>query len=147
MRLASRNPEVEPDVMFNLLGDERDLRRMRDAVRYMLTPLRPSRRASGRRRAVPDRLHRTIQTAWRRSTAATRDHDRLGTAAGRPAGVRDRLLAKVITDGRAIDEILHDDAALDDYLRSTVTGIWHATGTCRMGNPTIPRPSATARAA
>ena len=27
---------------------------------------------------------------------------------------------------------------LDAYLRSTVTGIWHASGTCRMGNPNDP---------
>ena len=39
---------------------------------------------------------------------------------------------------RSYDAILDDDAALGEYLRETVTGIWHASGTCRMGDPRDP---------
>jgi 5-(hydroxymethyl)furfural/furfural oxidase len=55
-----------------------------------------------------------------------------------PAVLRDRLLRRVVTDGASYDDLLHDDDALGEYLRATVTGIWHASGTCRMGDPRDP---------
>lgn len=138
VRLASRNPEAEPEVMFDLLGDERDLRRMRDGVRYLLGLFdHPAMRATASKPFPTAYTER-----YKRLAAVTNRNLALTTALGRaldgPAALRDRLLRDIITDGASYDAILHDDDALDQYLRATVTGIWHATGTCRMGHPDDP---------
>ncbi|MCC6790862.1 MAG: GMC family oxidoreductase N-terminal domain-containing protein, partial [Thermomicrobiales bacterium] len=138
VRLASRNPDAEPDVMFDLLGDERDLRRMREGVRYLLSLF--DHHAV---RAVAGKPFPTAYTErYKRLAAVNGRNLAVTTALGRlmdgPESVRDRLLRDIITDGTSYDAILHDDDALDAYLRATVTGIWHATGTCRMGHPDDP---------
>jgi 5-(hydroxymethyl)furfural/furfural oxidase len=138
VRLASRNPDIEPEVMFDLLGDERDLRRMRDGVRYLLSLFDHP--------AVQETASKPFPTAYteryKRLAAVNNKNLAVTTALGKlldgPSSLRDRLLRDIITDGTSYDAILHDDAALDQYLRATVTGIWHATGTCRMGHPNDP---------
>jgi 5-(hydroxymethyl)furfural/furfural oxidase len=32
-----------------------------------------------------------------------------------------------------LQHLLQDDLLLDDFLRTNVHGVWHASGTCRMG--------------
>jgi 5-(hydroxymethyl)furfural/furfural oxidase len=138
VRLASRNPEVEPEVMFDLLSDERDLRRMRDGVRYLLSLFDHDAVRAVAREPFPT----AYTERYKRLAAVNTRNLAVTTALGRlldgPEPLRDRLLREVITDGTSYDAILHDDDALDAYLRATVTGIWHATGTCRMGRPDDP---------
>src|SRR5262249_29825830 len=62
----------------------------------------------------------------------------LGALLDGPSAIRERLIDSVITDGASYDNLLEHDSELDAYLRSTVTGIWHATGTCRMGDASDP---------
>jgi 5-(hydroxymethyl)furfural/furfural oxidase len=133
--LASRSSEVEPEVLFDLLGDERDLVRMRDGVRYLLSLFDHSGV-----RAVAGKPFSTAYTERYKRLAAVSDRNRvvttgLGRLLDGPAALRDRIIREVITDGAHYDEIVHDDDTLDAYLKATVTGIWHATGTCRMGDP------------
>ena len=139
--LAAPSPDREPDVQFDLLGDERDLVRMRDAVRRMVrlfdhpavrdvagTPFPTSYTERYRRLATVSRANAAITSA-------------LGLLLDGPSRVRDRILRGVITDGAdgaTYDGLLEDDHALDAYLKATVTGIWHASGTCRMGDPRDP---------
>jgi 5-(hydroxymethyl)furfural/furfural oxidase len=138
VRLATRSAEAEPEVMFDLLGDERDLCRMRDGVRYLLSLFEhPAVRT------VAGKPFPTAYTErYKRLAAVTGRNKAVTTLLGRlldgPPAIRDRLIREVITDGMTYDDILRDDAALDRYLRATVTGIWHATGTCRMGHPDDP---------
>jgi 5-(hydroxymethyl)furfural/furfural oxidase len=40
--------------------------------------------------------------------------------------------------GPLLSELLADDNALERYLRTHVSGVWHASGTCRMGDPADP---------
>lgn len=138
VRLQSPNPEVEPDVLFDLLGDARDLVRMREGVRYLLRLF-----AHPAVRAVAGPPFPTAYTERYKQLAAVTRRNRIVTAAlGKmldgPAPLRNRLIREVITDGATYDAIAQDDAALDAYLRQTVTGIWHAAGTCRMGDPRDP---------
>lgn len=135
VRLSSRSPEAEPDVMFDLLGDERDLVRMRDGVRYLLGLFEHP--------AVKHVAGTPFPTAYteryKRLAAVNARNDAITRVLGRGLdlheGLRDRLIRDIITDGTDYGDVLHDDDALDAYLRATVTGIWHATGTCRMGDP------------
>ena len=138
VRLASTSPEAEPEVMFDLLGDERDLVRMRDGVRYLLGLFEhPAVQA------VAGKPFPTAYTERYKNLAAVNKRNlAITTALGRvldgPEAVRNRVIGSVITGGASYDDILHDDRALDTFLRETVTGIWHATGTCRMGHPDDP---------
>lgn len=135
VRLASRSPEVEPDVLFNLLGDPRDMRRMRDGVRYLLGLFEHDAVRSVAGRPFPTAYterYKRLAAVNRRNRIVT---DVLGQLMDGPQALRERMIRDVITGGDSYDSLLHDDDALDDYLRKTVTGIWHATGTCRMGDP------------
>jgi 5-(hydroxymethyl)furfural/furfural oxidase len=138
VRLASRSPEAAPEVMFDLLGDERDLVRMREGVRFLISLFDHAavRNVAGRPfpTAYTERYKRLAAVNRRNAGITTL----LGPALDLSAGLRDRLIRDLITDGTRYEDVLHDDAALDAYLRATVTGIWHATGTCRMGDPGDP---------
>jgi 5-(hydroxymethyl)furfural/furfural oxidase len=138
VKLADAAPEREPEVQFDLLGDERDLDRMRDAVRKMIGFFDHSSI-----RAVSGAPFPTSYTErYKRLAAVNRKNLAITTGLGwtldGPARLRERMLRGVVTDGTSYDAILGDDAALGTYLRETVTGIWHASGTCRMGDPRDP---------
>jgi 5-(hydroxymethyl)furfural/furfural oxidase len=46
---------------------------------------------------------------------------------------RPRVIHGVVTLGVKLDALLGDDSALTDFIKAGVTGVWHASGTCRMG--------------
>ena len=50
-----------------------------------------------------------------------------------PAWLRRMMIEKVIVEGYRFDELMRDDEALEDFIRKTTIGVWHATCTCRMG--------------
>ena len=50
-----------------------------------------------------------------------------------PAALRRLLIRRVISEGPTLQRLLADDLLLDDFLRANVHGVWHASGTCRMG--------------
>ena len=132
--LADASPDREPEVQFDLLGDQRDLERMRDAVRYMIRLFdHPSMKA-----VAGEPFPTSYTERYKRLAAVNRGNraitTMLGLALDGPARFRERLLRGVVTDGATYDQLLDDDDALGEYLRSTVTGIWHASGTCRMGD-------------
>jgi 5-(hydroxymethyl)furfural/furfural oxidase len=135
LTITSTESTVEPQVQFNLLEDERDLQRMKDSVRYLVSLWDHP--------ALKDVSGSPFPTSYteryKRLGAVTRQNQALTAALGKvldgPESIRNRLLGQVITDGVQYDELFRDDEAFGEYLRSTVTGIWHASGTCRMGNP------------
>ncbi|WP_214429528.1 GMC oxidoreductase, partial [Escherichia coli] len=43
------------------------------------------------------------------------------------------LFERLVVDGTRLFDLVADDAALSAYLDEVVTGVWHASGTCRMG--------------
>jgi 5-(hydroxymethyl)furfural/furfural oxidase len=139
VKLAVASREREPEVQFDLLGDERDLARMRDAVRQMIGYFdHPALKA-----VAGEPFPTSYTERYKRLAAVTRRNLAITTGLGwtldGPAQIRDRMLRGVVTDGTSYDAILDDDAALGEYLRATATGIWHASGTCRMGNPHDPQ--------
>ncbi|WP_460155221.1 GMC family oxidoreductase [Pseudomonas sp. S2_B12] len=46
--------------------------------------------------------------------------------------------AQAATEGPLLSELLANDAALERYLRTHVGGVWHASGTCRIGRADDP---------
>jgi 5-(hydroxymethyl)furfural/furfural oxidase len=89
VRLQSEDPRADPIVEFRMLSDQRDLVRLRDAVRRIIAIVRNPAIAS----------------------------------------IADGIVAL----STPIDE-LESDAAIDEWLRTTVNDYVHAVGTCRMGS-------------
>jgi 5-(hydroxymethyl)furfural/furfural oxidase len=56
-----------------------------------------------------------------------------GTAMDISAPLRRQIIRRVAMDGPPVEALLADAALLKDYLRATVTGIWHPCGATRMG--------------
>ena len=43
------------------------------------------------------------------------------------------VIENIIADGPSIDDLLADDKNIENWIRDTVLGHWHASCTCRMG--------------
>lgn len=127
------------DVDFRLLSDDRDRTRLADGFRRaaaLMTataaagacgpPFAAQPAARARRFAAPSAM------AWAATAAAALALD----AAGRRAPA---LLARLAGDAPPLAALLADPDRLDAFLDDAVTGVWHACGTCRMGDPDDPR--------
>ena len=55
------------------------------------------------------------------------------------ASLRKLLFDRVISDSPPIPELLANPAMLEQYVRDNVQSAWHASCTCRMGDPGDPR--------
>jgi len=138
VRLASPDPDDEPDVNFNWLSDQRDLDRMVQAFRQMAGILTTdpvpnymsnlfASKFSARVRAVGQKnLKNAILT---NVAAAMMDSSKL---------LRDYLFDNVISDSAPLPELLADPARLERHVRDNVQSAWHASCTCRMGDPDDP---------
>jgi 5-(hydroxymethyl)furfural/furfural oxidase len=135
VRLTSANPLVEPDVLFNHLVDERDRKRMMEAVRFMAEIFRSGEVQKVTSDIFPSRLSERVKKLNGRTVRnqiLTRCGARLMDTV--PLARR-RLIKRVLADGVTIDELLSDERALERFvLDTTITG-YHPGGTCRMGNP------------
>ena len=49
-----------------------------------------------------------------------------------PAWLRRTLLRHVVTEGAPLERMLADDEVLEQFVRSSVHGVWHAAGSCRI---------------
>ena len=52
--------------------------------------------------------------------------------------LRPALIHNVVTLGIKLESLLGDDKALTDFISGGVGGVWHASGTCRMGRADDP---------
>ncbi|MCK4206912.1 GMC family oxidoreductase N-terminal domain-containing protein [Brucella pituitosa] len=131
--LTSPATEIEPDVDFRMLSDERDLLRLKDAVRkgarilsdphmhgYAGTVFPSSYTPRVAKVAVPG-----VWNAIQRGVLATM------LDVGAP--LREALITTLVTSGISIRSLLEDDASLTEFVRKHVGGTWHPSGTCRMG--------------
>jgi 5-(hydroxymethyl)furfural/furfural oxidase len=58
----------------------------------------------------------------------------LGVLLDTPAPLRRALIERFFTRGQRMSTLLADDEALHGFIRANVFGVWHASGTCRMGD-------------
>ncbi|MGI4861940.1 MAG: GMC family oxidoreductase [Janthinobacterium lividum] len=133
--LASSHAGEAPQVEFNMLSDQRDLERLKLAIRFGAAALgHPSMaRAAGTRFASsysPRVANIALPGAWNAFQRGALSL--LLDVAGpwRPA-----LITRFVTQGHALDALLADDHALGAFITQSVGGTWHPSGTCRMGAP------------
>ncbi len=138
LRLASRDSSVEPEVDFRMLSDERDLVRLKAALRMggevLLDPGMDGARDVVFPASYTPRVARiAVPGAW---NAMQR-----GVLAGLldwAGPLRAALIHAVVTQGITLRGLLSDDDALTDFVRTNVGGTWHPSGTCRMGRADDP---------
>ena len=132
VRLSDSAPDA-PDVTFNWLADDRDMARAVDSFRLMVAMLRLPQVAPAVLEVFAAGFSPKVKkigalTTWNRLLTSF-----TGTAMDASSLIRRLIVRHAASDGQSIDSLLADDDALIAYLRSSATGIWHPSGTCRMG--------------
>lgn len=138
VKLAPRGPDADPLVTFNWLADDRDVERAAQSFRMMATLLR----SEDFRDVVFDSFPSGFSPRVKKIGALTPTNRLLtlvaGAAMDASGPLRRQIIKRVAMDGPPVEALLADEALLRDYLRETVTGIWHPCGTTRMGRASDP---------
>jgi 5-(hydroxymethyl)furfural/furfural oxidase len=133
VELASRDPDPEPVVAFEMLSDRRDLVRMMDSVRraaalFALPPLCE---------VALDAFPTSYSERVRRIGAVNLKNRALTTVMGAlldmSGPLRPTVIRRLIAGGESLATLLTDDDALEAYVRRSVAGTWHPSCSCRMG--------------
>ena len=133
VKLTSADPDAELDVAFNLLADHRDAERLKNGLVFIARLFEDP--AMGQ--VAYDPFPTSYSERVRDLAKVTAKNKVLTTVLGRllggPAVLRRALINTVIAEGAGLAELLRDDDKLDTFVREKVHGVWHASGTCRMG--------------
>jgi 5-(hydroxymethyl)furfural/furfural oxidase len=132
--LSSPDPDVYPAVDLNLLSDERDLARLADGVRRLARLV-----VSPAVNPNPDDLFPAAYTPRIKRLSTFSEANRvltalLARALDVPAPVRRFILRSFMLKGVSLADTIASEASLHDFIRRNVFGVWHASGTCRMGS-------------
>jgi 5-(hydroxymethyl)furfural/furfural oxidase len=133
VKLSSGDWRDEPIVQFNLLSDRRDLDRLMDAFRKMVSfHAHPAlaKVALDPFGAVYGERFRQVATVNRKNRIAT---DLFARLLDGPAPLRRLLMDKFVLEAPKLSVLMEDDEALESFVRSAAIGVWHASCTCRMG--------------
>lgn len=136
LRLASPDPDTPAAADFNLLGDARDLARLAAGVRLLMrlvvSPALNPRPGD----LFPAGFSPRIKRLSRVSRWNGRKTEVLGRMLDISAPLRRMALGLFMSGG--VLEGMADDHALEGFIRRNVFGVWHASGTCRLGDPADP---------
>ena len=133
VRLKSPDPTVRPDVDFDMCSDWRDLERLVMGTR-MAVKLHQNE-------VIRDAVHEIFPISYSplaRKIAVYSTWNKFQTWIGGQVMdilpvARKLIIKNMIADGPSIDDLLADRAVVEQWIRSTVVGHWHASCTCRMG--------------
>jgi 5-(hydroxymethyl)furfural/furfural oxidase len=138
VRLNSADPGVEPDVQFNMLSDDRDLERLKGAVRFAAKLFdHPSMRKVALE-VFPSSYSERARDWGRVNAKNLVLTSILAAMLDGPGALRRFLVRNAISEENAIDALLADDELLEAFVRDKVHGVWHCCGSCRMGTPDDP---------
>ncbi|WP_250529728.1 GMC family oxidoreductase N-terminal domain-containing protein [Caballeronia sp. ATUFL_F1_KS4A] len=133
VQLASPDAAAAPRVDLNLLDDERDVQRLAAGVRILASVVHASGLGRSSRDFFPAAFSARVKALSRVGEGNARLTSVLGVLLDAPAPVRRFLIERFFTRGLKMDALLADDRALAAFIRANVFGVWHASGTCRMG--------------
>ena len=133
VQLVSADPAVAPHVELNLLDDERDLARLAAGVRMLAKVAAAAGLSQDQRDFFPAAFSPRVKALSRVSKGNAMLTSLAGLLLDTPAPLRRALIERFFTRGQQISALLVDEHALHDFIRANVFGVWHASGTCRMG--------------
>jgi 5-(hydroxymethyl)furfural/furfural oxidase len=138
VKLASRDPQREPIVEFNLLSDRRDLDRLMSGFRKMA-----GLQISAPLAAVTDKPFPASYSDRVRKIGVVNAKNKILTAIAAalmdgPAALRHYMIDTFVAEGFTFEQVMNDDEALEAFVRKAAIGVWHASCSCRMGAPDDP---------
>jgi 5-(hydroxymethyl)furfural/furfural oxidase len=136
--LASSDPRDYPVVDLNLLDDARDLARLMAAVRLLAGLVVHPRLCGAAGDFFPASFSPRIKRLSRYGAINAVAAAVLGAVLDLPAWLRHNVIRRFLLDGTAFHDIIADAGALEDFVRRSVFGVWHPSGTCAMGDPSNP---------
>jgi 5-(hydroxymethyl)furfural/furfural oxidase len=135
VRLTSPNPDDEPYVNFNWLSDQRDMDRMVDAFRRMARILASDPVPQYLSNLFASRLSQRVRNVSQKNFKNAVLTNVAAMMMDSSSTLRKLLFDKVISDCLPLPDLLADAAALERHVRDNVQSAWHASCTCRMGDP------------
>jgi 5-(hydroxymethyl)furfural/furfural oxidase len=130
--IQSTDPRAEPFVDFNMLSDERDLARMSQGFRVAAKALlHPAMNPAGP--VFPTTYSARVAAVAAPGVVNTIQRGLFSGMLDLAGPARRWLIDTVVTLGMDLDLFMRDDKALGDFLRAGVGGVWHASGSLRMG--------------
>jgi 5-(hydroxymethyl)furfural/furfural oxidase len=133
VKLAAKDWRAEPVVEFNLLSDRRDLERLMHGFR-MLGAMQLGAALKG---ATSDPFPASYSDRVRQIGVVNDKNRRITSVVAKlldgPDWLRKWMIDRFIVEGYRFDQLMTDDDALEDFIRTAGIGVWHATCTCRMG--------------
>jgi 5-(hydroxymethyl)furfural/furfural oxidase len=134
VRLESPDPRRHPRVELNLLDDPRDAARLVAGVRFLERALRGSELQAGPGELFPASFSPRVRAL---SRLGPRNRVLTAAVAGlldlQPRVARRAMLRRMFAGELALDALVDDEAQLLRMVRRNVFGVWHPSGTCRMG--------------
>jgi 5-(hydroxymethyl)furfural/furfural oxidase len=134
----SANPDKSSDIDFRMLSDPRDMTRLKAAFRLCVRAM-----TAAQREGVVLDIFQNGYAARNRELARPSRRNNVLTAVAGPmmdysATFRRQLMNYGLGSRHSPVQLASDDSLLDAFLRTRVSGCWHACGTCRMGDPSDP---------
>jgi 5-(hydroxymethyl)furfural/furfural oxidase len=136
--LRSPSPFDEPEVQFALLSDERDYERLRLGFLLIARLYATSAMQGVAHCPFPTSYSERLRDLGIVSTRNLVLTTILSRLLDGPQWLRRRLIDGLVTEDLPLSELLRESHALEQFIRSKVHGIWHASGTCRMGAASDP---------
>ena len=133
VELQSPDPMAEPQVDFRLLSDARDLVRLADAFRLAASVLQAMQRDGVCLDYFPSTYSARVKQWLQPSRKNGLLMGAIGPAMDAHGGIRRQVLKIAQEDTPPIDLLCSDERALHAHLRRHVGGVWHPSGTCRLG--------------
>lgn len=138
VRLRDAKAASPPEVDFRLLSDRRDLERLMAAFRMAADLLEDPALDGVRRVAFPTFLSNRIRSVSKPSTRNALLLAMVGMLIDATGRRGDALMKSLASQDIDLATLRRDDDALAAYLAKATTGVWHASGTARMGAATDP---------
>ena len=131
--LASKDVHEEPNVDFRLLSDWRDMERLKAGFRLGAKTLSDPLMDGYRGPVFPTSYSPRVAKLAGPGFVSTVQRGLFSTMLDYSGPLRSALIHRFVTLGIRLEHLLADDAALTSFIGESVGGVWHASGTCKMG--------------
>jgi 5-(hydroxymethyl)furfural/furfural oxidase len=136
--LTSRDVREEPAVDFRLLSDWRDMERLKTGFRLGAKTLTDPLMKNACGPVFPTSYSPRVAKLAGPGFVNAAQRGLFGAMLDFAGPLRPHLIHGAVTLGIRLEHLLENDAALTDFLGASVGGVWHASGTCKMGSPSDP---------
>jgi 5-(hydroxymethyl)furfural/furfural oxidase len=138
VELASPDAREEPKVDFRLLSDDRDMERLKIGFRLGAKTLTDPLMKGWAGPVFPTSYSPRVAKIAGGGILNSVQRGLFGAMLDYAGPLRPALIHGAVTLGTKLDDLLRDDQALTAFLGAGVGGVWHASGTARMGSRADP---------